>query len=499
MAQLAMMNKRIFLFGLLTIAAYTLLSAQGLRTSVCVVYPECNQEDSALLVTYARPLARIGFTSDAAGLRAYVNHSFGSGVLTDRFVLTNRHVVGYAKTVKLVFMLHEKTLTFEHCPVVSVSQQADIAAIMPPADLSDLYALPLSSEAVQDGEDIFAAGFPGLNNNPSWQLTKGMVSNAHLLLDGIDFIQHTAAIDPGSSGGPLLRKKDGKYEIIGLNTMKAFMRDRVGMAVNAADIQAFLSAKADTTHQHLLEQFRDVDMEQIVEYYRQLPDSMKTVLHNMEVRLPMDRLVAISEYYGGAEQLQKKPTTKATIQVKNTDKRLTQNKAGIDHVRDIWSVFVSYDALTPIKRSAAREWTQIVSVNGEIASGYLLYGAVLSVPIAPAIRNGYISGKDTIPAQSYTSVGVSGGLRFGAHMPVRLNASHVIIPKITIDGIAGQMISNSKPIVYVPIRIGVDYRYQFQNASLIMGAHYMIMPAFEFSNGSKQVYHGIDVRMGVAF
>jgi serine protease Do len=66
---------------------------------------------------------------------------------------------------------------------------------------------------------------------PSFQLTKGIVSNEHLVFpDGTDLphVQHTAAIDPGSSGGPLLGPA---REVLGVNTFKLVGRENVNVAV----------------------------------------------------------------------------------------------------------------------------------------------------------------------------------------------------------------------------------------------------------------------------
>lgn len=496
MALLATMNKHLLITLFLVFISSACLWSQGLRTSVCVVYPECSSEDSVLLTDFAKAMGSIGFTSDASSLRAYAGKSFGSGVLMDGLVLTNRHVVGYAKTAKLVFMLHDKTLTYEHCRVLSTSQTADIAAVELPSDVAELHSLTLSNEVAQDGEDILAAGFPGLNHEPSWQLTKGSVSNSILQVDGSDYIQHTAAIDPGSSGGPLLRKRDGKFEVIGLNTMKAFQRDRVGMAVNANDMKLFLEASEDKIDQETLALFKDVDVNHLHEYYRMLPDSMKTVLREMDSRLPMDRVLAIANYYGGVDQLQKKTVSKGVIDLKTTDRRLSQNKAGIDHLRDSWSISLSYDLLNSIHPDKSLGRNQMASLNAELASGYLLYGFVLSVPMSPDVQNCYISGNDTIPEQIFTNVGFNVGFRIGAHLPVRINASHVIVPRIAIDGTVGMMITTEDICVLTPLRVGVDYRYQFQKASLVLGAQYTFMISHFYY---QPLQHGLNVHMGVAF
>jgi S1-C subfamily serine protease len=88
-------------------------------------------------------------------------------------------------------------------------------------------------------EQVVAAGFPGVGARPSFQVSRGVVSNATFGGDeeGESFdayVQHTAAIDPGNSGGPLL---DGEGQLLGMNTLKIVGRENVGLAVPTLRIQ----------------------------------------------------------------------------------------------------------------------------------------------------------------------------------------------------------------------------------------------------------------------
>jgi S1-C subfamily serine protease len=94
-----------------------------------------------------------------------------------------------------------------------------------------------------EDEQVVAAGFPGVGITPSFQVSRGTVSNAHFgLREGDDdasdaYIQHTAPIDPGNSGGPLL---DERGNLLGMNTLKIVGRDNVGLAIPTVRIQAAL-------------------------------------------------------------------------------------------------------------------------------------------------------------------------------------------------------------------------------------------------------------------
>jgi S1-C subfamily serine protease len=100
------------------------------------------------------------------------------------------------------------------------------------------------TSAAKEQERVLAAGFPGLGGRPSYQVTEGIVSNAGFGAsehdeDGVSaLLQHTAAIDPGNSGGPLL---DEAGQLLGMNTLKAGTRENVGFAIPSVRIQLALA------------------------------------------------------------------------------------------------------------------------------------------------------------------------------------------------------------------------------------------------------------------
>ena len=90
--------------------------------------------------------------------------------------------------------------------VVYSDEDVDFAVISVPAGFSRK-GLPFAANTVEDGEDVWSAGFPGLDGKPMWQLGKGNVTNSMARLDELldskisTLIQHSAQIDGGNSGG----------------------------------------------------------------------------------------------------------------------------------------------------------------------------------------------------------------------------------------------------------------------------------------------------------
>jgi S1-C subfamily serine protease len=135
----------------------------------------------------------------------------GSGVIirADGVILTNAHVVGNARTVRVGLAdgsEHQGT-------VLGRDATIDIAVVRIPA--TDLPAAPLAdSDLLEVGQAAIAIGNPlGFERT----VTSGIVSGLNRALGAQleDLIQTDAAINPGNSGGPLLNSAG---QVIGINT-----------------------------------------------------------------------------------------------------------------------------------------------------------------------------------------------------------------------------------------------------------------------------------------
>lgn len=144
-------------------------------------------------------------------------------VSKDGYILTNAHVVSAsgqaASTVDVVFRGNASQEITVPGEVVGTDESTDVALIkVDPGKVPGLVPIPFGdSSKIAVGEQVVAIGNPqGLDLS----LTSGIVSATDRDLESpngstiVGGIQTDAAINPGSSGGPLI---DSAGRVIGIN------------------------------------------------------------------------------------------------------------------------------------------------------------------------------------------------------------------------------------------------------------------------------------------
>lgn len=499
------MKRNIFL--LLTVFFSLSMQAQGLRHSVCVVYPEYTEAEKQQLADYSLHAARMGMRSLSRILSAYkADNIFGSGVVIEhqgrKLVLTNRHVTGYAQTANILFQLNKQNIRYEHCPILSHSADNDLAVIELPQSC-DQIPLPLYSAPVEEGLDISAAGFPGLGDKPSWQLTRGIISNAQLDMTDLNgygrAIQHTASIDPGSSGGPLLVKVEGKYQIAGINTWKASYREGVGIAVPTEDVEAFLVTTNNPVkdNQQALGKLKDISGEQWAFILKNLPDSLQSQIRGMEWNMPLepiDKTVELAKSLGKNTKGKKK----------SLPDNLNMDKPHIDKDLDTRSaVMLGYDNFFgPNQR---------IRLGYEYAwHGYFITGAGFAVPLLKCV----IQDMWSPTGISYkTTPGIMGEINLGGQVPIALKQL-TLIPRLTQSVGLGSIIAAQSSIqmaLAADTRIGLNIQIPVSSMAFVVGAFYdfnvlwtaaaLDKSPYKTGDSNKSTYlqNGISINVGLAF
>lgn len=137
----------------------------------------------------------------------------GSGILVsdDGFVLTNAHVVGDDKNVRVRWSDGIEGIG----EVIRVSKNRDVALVK--TNPRDRSPLALKRGAVTPAQRVYAIGSP-LGKDFQGTVSSGIIS-ADRVIDGLRFIQSDVSISPGSSGGALL---DESGSVIGI-TVKHYL------------------------------------------------------------------------------------------------------------------------------------------------------------------------------------------------------------------------------------------------------------------------------------
>ena len=161
----------------------------------------------------------------------------GSGFIYDPGppvrVLTNSHVVEGLSSMQVKV---GDQLPAVPAQVVAQAPCDDVAVLELPSPPAEVHALTVSDTEPESGAPVVAMGYPDNFQKYKQQTvnsTQGTVSNPNLVGNQIsedlptypDLIQHTAALNPGNSGGPLL---DEQGEVVGINTLSRAGRGSQG-------------------------------------------------------------------------------------------------------------------------------------------------------------------------------------------------------------------------------------------------------------------------------
>ena len=156
----------------------------------------------------------------------------GSGFIVnpDGTIVTNYHVIESACSA-VVCLPDGSEYEVDH--IMDYSQQEDIAVLK--INASGLPVVKLgNSDLIENGEKIFTISSPGGLGNT---MSDGLVSNKFRQLDGYSFIQISAPISPGSSGGALLNSQG---EVIGITTAGFSQAQNVNFAVPINLVRPYL-------------------------------------------------------------------------------------------------------------------------------------------------------------------------------------------------------------------------------------------------------------------
>ncbi len=162
----------------------------------------------------------------------------GSGVVVtpDGYLLTNEHVVQRVNEARVTFVDGRSV------PAVVAGRDAftDLAVLRAQAGALP-YARLAPGQGLHPGQLVIAVGNPfGFESTVSAgvvsALGRSLRSRQGRLIEGV--VQHTAALNPGNSGGPLV---DSLGRVAGINTAIIAMAQGIGFAIPASTAQWVLT------------------------------------------------------------------------------------------------------------------------------------------------------------------------------------------------------------------------------------------------------------------
>lgn len=145
----------------------------------------------------------------------------GSGffISGDGYAITNYHVAANSLYMVITTASGEK---YEDVAIVDASRENDLALLKVNSDDTFTYLEFGESDAIKQGQNVYAIGSPrGLDNT----LSQGIISNTSRTIDGTHYMQISVPIDHGSSGGALI---DQYGKVIAVTT--------AGITDNTADL-----------------------------------------------------------------------------------------------------------------------------------------------------------------------------------------------------------------------------------------------------------------------
>jgi S1-C subfamily serine protease len=162
----------------------------------------------------------------------------GSGVVVtpDGYLLTNEHVVEKVSHARVTFVDGRSVAA-----VVAGRDPATDLAVLRAQAAALPYAQLAQARPLRAGQLVVAVGNPfGFESTVSAgvvsALGRSLRSRQGRLIEGV--VQHSAALNPGNSGGPLV---DARGRVVGINTAIIAMAQGIGFAVPAATAQWVLS------------------------------------------------------------------------------------------------------------------------------------------------------------------------------------------------------------------------------------------------------------------
>lgn len=161
-----------------------------------------------------------------------MEQSHGSGFFVDDqgLILTNHHVIGESTEITVICDELEYP-----AQVLASDEWADLALLKVENLESPYLKVAPKRDAAAVGEEVVVVGSP-IKSELDYSVSRGIVSS-YRMMGGYSFLQTDAAINQGSSGGPVVSLRTG--EVVGVVAMRYFGQG-LGFALTTDVVTEFL-------------------------------------------------------------------------------------------------------------------------------------------------------------------------------------------------------------------------------------------------------------------
>ena len=177
-------------------------------------------------------------------LRVQTDQGCGSAfvVTADGYVVSNWHVVQGARAI----VVSSPTGYVAEAEIVAGDADRDIALLKIPGE-GHVPVIWGDSDSLQTGDELVALGYgvtlvhAGANCPPAPTVTTGVLSN-RVINEGISYLQTDAALNPGSSGGPVATTS---AEVIGVTVAGFAELQNTNFVIPGSEVRALVDAWLD--------------------------------------------------------------------------------------------------------------------------------------------------------------------------------------------------------------------------------------------------------------
>lgn len=152
--------------------------------------------------------------------------STGTGFLisSDGVIVTNYHVIEDWLSIEIEI----NGVDYRSVKVLDYDADIDLAILK--IDVTDMPYLSIADSKCAVGDTVYAFGS---SRGLTATFSKGIVTYADRVMDGVTYVQHDAAISNGNSGGPLLNEFG---EAVGINTLTVKDSQNLNFAISVSEL-----------------------------------------------------------------------------------------------------------------------------------------------------------------------------------------------------------------------------------------------------------------------